>query len=576
MPPFTLLRPVVPFVVALCAALVLVALRALWRWRSVPSGAWLVLDLHGPITEVPRAIPRWQRWIGRRAPLALSDIRRVLRVAANDPSLSGLLVRVREPELGWATAESLRDAIALVRAANKRTVAFLPFGGSNKELLLASACAEMYATPPATIGPLGVSIGSNFFRSALAKLGIHVEVLSRKEFKSAAESFARDSMSEANRAQTEALADALIESVQRALVQSRRMDAERARAFIDKTPVRARQAQELGVLDGAMYEDELLAKLREPSAPLPFARLVDFDRYTNARARPPRATFARKRVAIIEVRGPIAVDGGRSGQDRVADVAHVTAAIRACAQSKSVGAVVLLVDSPGGSALASDLIAREVERLRDKKPVVAYFGDVAASGGYYIAALAHRIVAQRTTITGSIGVVAMRVVVEKAAEKLGITHESVDRGARSNLYSPYRSWTEDERATLDQSIDEVYTDFVRIVAKGRSMSEQQVEERARGRVYPAQQALELGLIDEIGDLSTAIAAAAERGSIDPALPAIRVVRAPLDLPPIAASDAKSTLASALLPEATPWLALVRTIERETILLVDERVLGAKL
>jgi len=576
MPPFTLLRPVVPFVVALCAALALFALRALWRWRSVPSGAWLLLDLHGPITEVPRAIPRWQRWIGRRAPLALSDIRRVLRVAANDPSLSGLLVRVREPELGWATAESLRDAIAQVRAANKRTVAFLPFGGSNKELLIASACAEMYATPPATIGPLGVSIGSNFFRSALAKLGVHVEVLSRKEFKSAAESLARDSMSEPNRAQTEALADALIESVQRALTQSRRMDAERARAFIDKTPVRARQAQELGVLDGAMYEDELLAKLRAPSAPMPFARLVDFDLYANARARASRAIRARKRVAIVEVRGPIAVNGGRGAQDRIADVAHVTAAIRACAESKAVGAVVLLVDSPGGSALASDLIAREVERLRDKKPVVAYFGDVAASGGYYIAALAHRIVAQRTTITGSIGVVAMRVVVEKAAEKLGITHESVDRGARSKLYSPYRSWTEDERATLDQSIDEVYTDFVRIVAKGRAMSEEQVEERARGRVYPAQQALELGLIDEIGDLATAIRAAAERASIDPTLPAIHVVRAPTDLPPITAPEAKSALSSALLPEAAPWLALADTIEKETVLLVDERVLGAKL
>lgn len=576
MPPFTLLRPVVPFVVAVCAALVLVALRALWRWRAVPSGAWLLLDLHGPITEVARPIPRWQRWIGRSAPLAISDIRRVLHVAANDPSLSGLLVRVREVSLGWATAESLRDAIALVREANKRTVAFLPFGGSNKELLLASACAEIYATPPATIGPLGVSIGSNFFRSALAKIGIHVEVLSRKEFKSVAESFTRDSMSAPNRAQTEAVADALIDSVQRALMQSRRMDAARARAFIDQTPMRARQAEQLGVLDGVMYEDELLAKLREPSAPMPFARLVDFGRYTSVRARTFVMSFSRKRVAIVEVRGPIVVDGGRAGQDRVADVLHVTAALRACAKNESVGAVVLLIDSPGGSALASDLIAREVERLRDQKPVVAYLGDVAASGGYYIAALAHRIVAQRTTITGSIGVVAMRIVVEKAAQRFGITHESVDRGARSSLYSPYRSWTEDERAVLDRSIDEVYNDFVRIVAKGRSMSEQEVEERARGRVYPAQQALELGLIDEIGNLESAIRFAAERASIDPNLPAIRVVHAPLDLAPMAVADAKRTLATALLPEAAPWLALAHTIERETVLLIDERVLGMQL
>lgn len=576
MPPFTLLRPVVPFVVALCAALVFIALRALWRWRSVPSGAWLVLDVHGPITEVPREVPRWQRWIGRSPPLSLSEIRRVLRAAANDPSLSGLFVRVREPELGWSTAESLRDAIAAFRAANKRTVAFLPFGGANKELLIASACAEIYATPPATIGPLGVSLGSNFFRAALSKIGVHVEVLSRKEFKSAAESFARDSMSEPNRAQTESLADALHDSVQNALVQSRKMDRERAKAFIDKTPMRARQAQELGVLDGAMYEDELLARLKDPNAPMPFARLVELARYATARARPPRFVRAKKRVAVVEVRGPIVVDGGRGAQGRVADVAHVTAALRACAASKGVGAVVLLVDSPGGSALASDLMAREVERLRAHKPVVAYFGDVAASGGYYIAALADRIIAQRTTITGSIGVVAMRVVVEKAAEMLGVTHESVDRGARSTLFSPYRSWTEDERATLDQSIDEVYTDFVRIVAKGRSMSEAEVEKRARGRVYPAQQALELGLVDEIGDLATAIRAAAKRANIDPDAPAIRVLRAPADLPPIADAATKSAVADVLFEEAAPWVALAKTIERETVLLVDDRVLGVKL
>ncbi len=577
MPPFTLLRPVVPFVVALAVALALFALRALWRWRAVPSGAWLLLDLHGPITEVPRRVPRWQRWIGRDAPLSLSEIRRVLRVAASDPSLSGVLVRIREVELGWATAESLRDAIASVRAANKRTVAFLPFGAANKELIVASACHEVFATPPATIGPLGVALGSNFFRAALAKIGVTVEVLSRKEFKSAAESLVRDSMSEPNRAQTTAIVEALHDAVVRALVAGRKLDEQAARAFIDKTPMRARQAQAMGVIDGALYEDELLARLRDPSSAMPFAALVPFDRYASLRAKAPRFLGRSKRVAIVEVRGPIAVEAGRASDDRVADVARITGALRACAASNNVGAVVLLIDSPGGSALASDLIAREVERLRERKPVVAYFGDVAASGGYYIGALAHRIVAQPTTITGSIGVVAMRVVVEQAADKLGVKHESIERGARAALFSPYRTWTEDERTALDQSIDEVYADFVRVVAKGRGMSEEAVEERARGRVYPAKQALELGLVDELGDLSRAVRIAAERAGIDGELAPLRVLRAPKELAPIASADrspAKSIVARALLAEAAPWLALARTIERESVLLVDDRVLGA--
>lgn len=572
--PFTLLRPVVPFVVALAVAIALLALRSLWRWRSVPSGAWLLLELRGTITEVPRPHPRWQRWLGREAPLSLSELRRVLDVAANDPTLAGVLVRIGEVQLGWASAESLRDVLAKVRAAGKRTVAFMPFGASNKELIIASACNESYATPPATIGPLGVSLGSNFFRTALAKIGVQIEVLSRREFKSAAESLVRDEMSEPNRRQTTALADALHGAVVQALAVGRKLGVERARAFIDRTPVRAREAVELGVLDGALYEDELLARLNERSAPLPFAALVEFDRYARARARRPRfATGRGKRVAIVEVRGAIAVEGGRGGEDRVADVARVTSALRAVAESKAIGAVVLLIDSPGGSALASDLIAREVDRLRALKPVVAYFGDVAASGGYYIGALAHHIVAQPTTITGSIGVVAMRVVIEKAIEKVGVRHDSVERGARASLFSPYRTWTEDERSALDQSIDETYSDFVRIVARGRAMDEAAVEEKARGRVYAGREALELGLIDSIGDLASAIRVAAERAGIDPRTPAVRVARARKNLAPIRAPEARQAMADALLGDVAPYAAIVRTIEREGVLLIDDRLLG---
>ncbi|MBL8678830.1 MAG: signal peptide peptidase SppA [Myxococcales bacterium] len=573
--PFALLGPAVPFVVATCVVFALYAIRALLRWRSVPSGAWLVLDLRGPITEVSRHVPRWQRWIGRTPPPSVAEMRRVLRVAARDPSLAGVLVRFGDASFGWATAESLRDEIARLRAANVRTVAWLPFGGANKELLVATACAEIYATPPATIGPLGIAMGSTFFRSALDRLGIEVEVLSRREFKSAAESFVRDGYSEPNRMQTEALADALHRSLVRALVEGRRLSEDAARAFIDKSPVRAREAVDAKVIDGALYEDELLAKLRRDADPLPFAKLVEFDRYAEARAKRPRFLGRKKRVAIVDVRGTITTEAPSGGADRVADVAHVSAALRAAAASPSVGAVVLYVDSPGGSALASDLIAREVERLHAKKPVIAYFANVAASGGYYVAALADRIVAQPTSITGSIGVVAMRFVLGGAASKLGVSHESVKRGANAEIYSPYRAWTEDERAVLDRAIDEVYDDFVSIVARGRKRPASEIEPLARGRVYAASEALSVGLVDELGDLARAVALAAERASLDPTLDPVRVIASRKDLPPIEApkSAARAAIASALFDDLAPWRALVRTLERESVLLFDPNLAG---
>jgi protease-4 len=574
--PFALLVPAVPFVVALSLALTLYALRALYRWRAVPSGAWLVIDLRGPITEVARTLPRWQRWIGRTPPPSVAELRRVLRVAARDQSLSGVLVRFGEAEFGWATAQSLRDELLRLRAAKVRTVAWLPFGGSNKELLVATACEELYATPPSTLGPLGISLGSHFFRSALDRLGIEVEVLSRREFKSAAESFVRDGFSEPNRVQTEALADALHHALVRAIVDGRRVSEEAARSFIDKSPARAREAVDAGILDAALYEDELLVKLRRDGDATPFARLVEFDRYVAARARRPRALRRRKRVAIVEVRGPITTEAPGQGASRVADVAHVSAALRAAAASPAVGAVVLYVDSPGGSALASDLIAREVERLRDKKPVIAYFANVAASGGYYVAALADRIVAQPTSITGSIGVVAMRFVLGAAAAKIGISHESVRRGARAELFSPYRAWTDDERAALDRSIDEVYDDFVSIVAKGRKRPTSEIEPLARGRVYAASDALSVGLVDELGDLARAVTIAAERASLDPELDPVRIVPSRSDLPPIEPpkGPARAMIATALFDELAPWRALAHTIEREPVLLLDPSLVGS--
>jgi protease-4 len=582
MVPLSPLRSVVPWVVAACVLLALAALRAMLRWRAVPMGSWLLVELSGAVADVTPARPWWYRWVRAPKSPSIAEIRRVLERAATDPRIAGVILRLEEVSLRWASAESLRDAVLATRARGRRVVAHLPFGAGNQALLVASACDQAYASPPSSIGPLGVSLGTTFVRGLLRKLGVEPEVLSRREFKSAAEGFTREGMSPENRLQTEALADALHRALVDALVEGRKLSREAAIAVIDDAPLRAREAHARGVLDGALYDDELLARLGEGAINDSLdreglARTVPFATYARIRARTRGGRGPR--VAVVDIRGPIAVSAQGPGADRVADVEGVTAALRACARDRAIAAVVLRVDSPGGSALASDLIAREVERLRERKPVVAHFANVAASGGYYVAALAHRIVAHPTSITGSIGVVAMRFVLREAAERVGVARESVHRGAHAELFSPYRGWTEEERATMDRSIDEVYEDFLTVVARGRGMGRDRVEALARGRVYAARDALAVGLIDELGDLRRAVAIAAERAGIDPVLDPVRVRGSRRRAPPLGNAPATAGLAAIIdepmASEALGWLAWTRSLGREVALVIDPSALGVR-
>jgi protease-4 len=582
MVPLSLLRSVVPFVVAACVLLALGALRAMLRWRAVPSGSWLLVELSGSIADVAPARPWWRRWTGPRASPSIAEVGRVLARAASDPRIAGVLLRLGEVSLRWASAESLRDAVLAARARGRRVVAHLPWGAGNQALLVAASCDQAYASPPSSLGPLGVSLGSSFVRGLLRKVGVEPEVLSRREFKSAAETFTREGMSAENRLQTEALADALHRALVDALVEGRKLSREAAIALVDAGPLRAREAHARGALDGALYDDELLARLSEGARAEALdheglVRLVSFETY--ARVRAPASGGRGPRVAVVDVQGPIAVAARGPGAERVTDVARVTAELRACGRDRSIGAVVLRVDSPGGSALASDLIAREVEKLRERKPVVAHFSNVAASGGYYVAALAHRIVAQPTSITGSIGVIALRFVVRDAAERVGVTHESVLRGAHAELFSPYRTWTDEERACVDRSIDAVYEDFLAVVARGRGMDRDRVESLARGRVYAARDALSLGLVDELGDLRRAVAIAAERAGIDPARDPVRVRAKGKRAAPLGSSPAAATLEAlsdeALGAEALGWLAWTRSLGREVALVIEPGALGVR-
>lgn len=555
--------------VALLVVVAALAARALRRRRAVPGAAWIEVDLGGSVHELGAHVPRIRRLLSRDPAVRNAyGLRRALDRAANDPRITGVLVRIEALACGWSTAMALRDALAAARAKGKRVIAFMPSGGSTRELYVASAAEKILATPQASIAPVGVSSGQTFFTKLLAKGGIEAEVLARREYKSAAESFVREGYSPENRTQLEALLDAVHREVVRSLAQARGKSEDEVARWIEEAPYRASKALELGMIDGLAYEDELAGLLSFKRADLvPLARYV----WSTAPGLFARMREARgPRVGVVELRGSIVYEA-QGGFGRFADVARTVGALRVARAAPWVGAVVLYVDSPGGSALASDLIAHEVARLREKKPVVAYFADVAASGGYYVAAPANEIVARPLSITGSIGVVMIRFVFERALEKLGLTHEVVRRGTRSDATSPYRHWTDDERAAFDREIEGMYGDFVDIVAKGRNKKPEEIEPLARGRVYAASDAHAVGLVDRLGGFDEAVARAEALANLTPGKSPV-VVQAPRTTPDPAEPPAALQPILQRLGVRTELLNLALSSKREELFLFEDRVI----
>jgi protease-4 len=485
----------------------------LWlqRQHALPHSTWVELRLDGPLSELEAPASRFRSpramLLGASSSLrpttTVAMVRALFTAAVGDRRLGGVLLRIGSLQCGWAVLASLRDEVKRARAAGVRVVAWLPDGATTREYLLASACDGAFATPQATVAPLGVAAGVTFVRGLLARGGIEAEVFARREYKSAAEAFTRDGFSDANRMQMEALLDRIDEGLVSAIAEGRGASRETVRRWIDQGPWRAVDAVREGLLDGVAYDDQLAARLGAP------ARRVAAGEYmAMVRAMRFRPWMQQQRVGVVEVRGPI-VSSGNAALGLVADARRITGALRVARENPKLGAVVLHIDTRGGSALASDVIAREVERLREKKPVVALFSDVAASGGYYVGALAHEIVAQPTTVTGSIGVIAMRFLASRTLGMLGMSHDVIRRGERADFLSPYRAWNESDRAAFDREIDGFYNDFVDVVARGRKRSNDEIEPLARGRVYAGVDAQSVGLVDHLGGLDRALARARE-------------------------------------------------------------------
>jgi protease IV len=501
-------------------------LARLRRQRTAPLV--LELDLTDGIAEEPPADPVSAVLTMRRSRLA--DLLEGLRRARSDQRVRALIVKVGGRPIGLATVQEIRRAVGEFRDAGKLTVAwaetFGEFSAGNVPYYLATAFDTIYLQPSGDLGLTGIAMERYFLRGTLDQLGVDFQVAKRHEYKSAAEQLTERSFSGPAREATERMAASITDQLTEAIAERRRLEPAQVRGLIDRGPFLARQAHEAGLVDELGYRDEVYARVKRHAGP--DAILLPLGRYQRSRALAERArrlpSPKQRHVALVYATGPIR--RGRSGRGPLSGGAMgsdtISAALRAATADDGARAILLRVNSPGGSYVASDTIWREVVRARNAgKPVVVSMGDVAASGGYFIAMAADAIVAQAGTITGSIGVLSGKPVVGGLLGRAGITTDSVTEGAHSDMFNTTRPFSEDEWALVNDWLDHIYADFTGKVAEGRRMSPERVHELARGRVWTGADALANGLVDELGGMDRAAAIARRRAGL-PATAPLRI------------------------------------------------------
>jgi len=443
-------------------------------------------------------------FFSRKARTALYEVIDALQRAAKDRKVAALSLTLENLDSGWARLSDMRRALTAFRQSGKPIFCFLQEGG-NSEYYLASACSRIYMPPAAQLRLVGLSAEVFFFRDLLERIGIEAQLQSMGEYKSAAEMFTRTGMSAPAREQVEELLDDHFEELCRAL-EERGFSRDQIIDHIDHGPYTAREAVSRRLLDGICYQDEIEEKVKSELGakirPVHAGKYARRDRFLKR-----LLTFRRPRIAVITISGQI--DSGESRRNQagrnVAGAETIRAFLEHAHNSRRTRAIVLRVDSPGGSGTASDLIWRKVALVGKDKPIVVSFGDVAASGGYYVSAPASRILAEPTSITGSIGVLAGKIVARELMSRLAIHREAVQRGAHAAYESLFSEFSQEESERLRRQIDEFYReDFIKKVAEGRKISEEAADQAGRGRVWSGRRATEQKLVDGIGGISEAI------------------------------------------------------------------------
>ena len=504
------------------------------RHHGVPSGCVLELNLRVAPPEAGGMDPLAIITGGGR-PLVLREAVSALHRAAEDSRVAGLIARVELPASAAGPVQELREAIAAFTAV-KPSLAWAETYPGTLSYYLASAFGEVWMQPSGTVGLIGFATNALFLRDALDKAGIEAQFVARGEYKSAANLFTQDRYTDAHREADTRLLESLRAQVWQAIAKSRNVGHGSLDELADQAPLLRDVALNSGLIDRVGFRDEAYARIAElvgaeglspesgdadADAAPPRLYVSRYARATDPGGSPRPSMPGRgpkSTIAVVTVAGPIVSGRGGSrlpfgssnaGSDTIA------AGLREAASDDSVSAIVLRVDSPGGSVTASETIWREVKKARERgKPVVASMGAVAASGGYYVSMDADAIVANPGTITGSIGVLTGKLVARDLKDRLGVGSDAVRTNANADAWSINAPFTPEQHAQVEAEADLFYTDFVQRVAEGRNLSVEAVETVARGRVWTGADALEHGLVDELGGLRTAVRRAKVLAGLD--------------------------------------------------------------
>lgn len=508
---FVLLFMIVAGIAVITAAVIMTA------GEGVDEGSILKVKLSG---EIPDDKPP-MAFLGHKK-VTFPEIIMAVKAAADSPKVDGILLDIHNPVMGFAHIEELRDTVKRFKESGKPVYAYFESTG-NGGYYLASAADEIYMPPSGSVYLVGLHMEVPFFRGFLDKIGVTPHLMHYGEYKSASDIFMKEDMPEPMREVENAILDGLYEHMVTGIAEGRGLSNEKVEELIDNGPYNSKRVVQIGLIDELKYKDELIdyleGKHEQEELKTVSARQVndEADMYEKG----------EYKIAVIIATGTIVSGKGRESPFGEANIGSdtFTDILKNIREDDSIDGVLFRVDSPGGSAVASDLIWREEKITREKKPIVVSMGDVAASGGYYIAVGADAIVAEPSTITGSIGVVTGKFSTRGLYDWLEINKVSLKRGENADLFSTYQGWVGDQEEKMRQDMMHIYWQFVDRVAEGRGMNPEEVNQLARGRVWTGSQALDRGLIDKLGGVEEALALLKEKANI-PADADIKIVKYP--------------------------------------------------
>src|ERR1700729_958554 len=512
-------RRAITLIIVLAVFLVILFFAAMKPSRlSLSSNAVLVIDATGQIEE-QRSPDLFSAFSGFTTPV-LHDYVDAIDAAAKDSHIAGLVVRIAPLETGWGKLEEIRSHLLAFRKSGKPSICYLGYNGiGNPEYYLASACQQIWLVPTAPVSIRGMMAEALFFRGTLDKLKVVPEFYHIAEYKTAGNTFTEKQFTPAHKEEVEGLLHSIYDLYLNDASKARGMDRAQFEALLNRGPFSSSDAVTNKIVDRLGYWDQLQDYFK--------GRAQGWNPVSLNRYRSSISNDGTVNIAVVHASGLIVSgdSGSTPGGGSVMGGDSVAADLRAARKDYSIKAIVLRVDSGGGSVVGTEVIRREVELANQVKPVVVSMSDVAASGGYWIAAPARKIVADPGTITGSIGVLIGKFNVSGLYALLGMSTDSVATSDNASLFSSQQNFTPAQRDYIQKSLDQTYADFTKGVATGRKMTVAAVDKIGKGRVWSGSQGKELGLVDELGGLDRAVEVAKQLAHI-PAGESVRLVRYP--------------------------------------------------